>query len=88
MPQGFLCITCVFCEICFWNYCCAVFSITKGKYKENMTEVSTAIGNPLECKGSEYSMDTPIRISHYELWISFWSKMCLCGSFSNLNLTL
>lgn len=25
MPQGFLCIACMFCEICFWNYCCAIF---------------------------------------------------------------
>lgn len=25
MPQGFLCIICVFCEICFWNYWCAIF---------------------------------------------------------------
>lgn len=63
-------------------------SITKERYKENVTEFGTAIGNPLECKRSVYCMDIHIPISCYELWISFWSKICLRGSFSNLNLIL
>lgn len=34
MPQGFLCITCVFCEICFWTTAVLYFLLLKESTKK------------------------------------------------------